>query len=252
MTEMLAEIRLWAPDFEPENWHFCQGQTLQIDYDPAMFALLGTSFGGDGRNTFALPNLTPLKADSTALNYIICTRGIFPSRQEQNLQYVTNDPLAGDITLWAAPYIEPKGFVVCNGQQLPINTLRPLYDLLGTTYGGDGSTTFALPDLPSPDQYRDIRYICSLTADSLSEPYVGEVRLTAAPQPPQGWQFCQGQMLNISDHMSMYALLGPTFGGDGRITFALPELAPLKTKDGRHELKYMICTVGLFPPRWQS
>lgn len=55
-------------------------------------------------------------------------------------------PYLGEIKLVALNYA-PKGWALCNGQLLPININQALFSLLGTTYGGDGRTTFALPDL---------------------------------------------------------------------------------------------------------
>ena len=53
----LGEIRMFAGNFAPTGWAFCQGQLLPIAQNTALFALLGTTYGGDGRTTFALPDL---------------------------------------------------------------------------------------------------------------------------------------------------------------------------------------------------
>jgi microcystin-dependent protein len=53
----LGEIRIMAFNFPPKGWAFCNGQTLPISQDTALFALLGTTFGGDGITNFQLPNL---------------------------------------------------------------------------------------------------------------------------------------------------------------------------------------------------
>ena len=53
----LSEIRVFSFDFPPKNWAFCNGQLLPINQNQALFSLLGTTYGGDGRTTFALPNL---------------------------------------------------------------------------------------------------------------------------------------------------------------------------------------------------
>ena len=53
----IAEIRIFAGNFAPRNWAFCNGQLLQISQNTALFALIGTTYGGDGRTTMALPNL---------------------------------------------------------------------------------------------------------------------------------------------------------------------------------------------------
>ncbi len=52
----IAEIRIFAGTFAPRNWSLCNGQILSIAQNTALFSLLGTTFGGDGRTTFALPN----------------------------------------------------------------------------------------------------------------------------------------------------------------------------------------------------
>lgn len=54
--------------------------------------------------------------------------------------------------------------------------------------------------------------------------YVGEIRLIANNFAPQGWKFCQGQLLAIAEYDTLFSLLGTTYGGDGQTTFALPDL----------------------------
>jgi len=53
----LAEIRIFPLNFAPKGWAFCQGQLLPISQNTALFSLLGTTYGGDGRSNFALPDL---------------------------------------------------------------------------------------------------------------------------------------------------------------------------------------------------
>jgi microcystin-dependent protein len=53
----IAEIRIFAGNFAPRNWAFCNGQLLPISQNTALFSLIGTIYGGDGRTTTALPNL---------------------------------------------------------------------------------------------------------------------------------------------------------------------------------------------------
>ena len=112
----LGEVRLFAGNFAPRGWVLCHGQLLPINKHKALFSILGTTYGGDGRNTFALPDLrgraavgqgygpglmpvtlgqkvngAPVKLDSgesketktkssLGLNYIISLTGVFPSR----------------------------------------------------------------------------------------------------------------------------------------------------------------------------
>jgi microcystin-dependent protein len=53
----LAEIRMFAGNFAPRGWAFCNGQILPLSQNTALFSLLGTTYGGDGKSNFALPNL---------------------------------------------------------------------------------------------------------------------------------------------------------------------------------------------------
>ena len=56
-TPFLAEVRLFGFNFPPRGWATCDGQLLAINQNQALFSLLGTTYGGDGRTTFALPDL---------------------------------------------------------------------------------------------------------------------------------------------------------------------------------------------------
>lgn len=103
MDAYVAEIRLFAGNFAPRGWAFCNGQLIAISQNTALFSLLGTSYGGDGKSTFALPNLQgrmPVQVESPydvgtegngvdvpagtggylGVNYIIALQGIFPPR----------------------------------------------------------------------------------------------------------------------------------------------------------------------------
>lgn len=55
--QFVAEIRIFPFNFPPTGWAFCDGQLMPISQNTALFALLGTTYGGDGKSTFALPNL---------------------------------------------------------------------------------------------------------------------------------------------------------------------------------------------------
>lgn len=64
----IGQMKIFAGNFAPRGWAFCNGQTLSISENQALFSLLGTTYGGDGRTTFALPDLrgrTPVHAGKT-------------------------------------------------------------------------------------------------------------------------------------------------------------------------------------------
>lgn len=56
MNGVIGEVRLFAGNFAPRTWAFCQGQLLAISSNTALFSILGTTYGGDGRTTFKLPD----------------------------------------------------------------------------------------------------------------------------------------------------------------------------------------------------
>ncbi len=56
------------------------------------------------------------------------------------------------------------------------------------------------------------------------DPYIGEIRIFAGTYAPEGWLFCQGQTLSVAQYQALFAVIGNTYGGDGKKTFALPDL----------------------------
>lgn len=58
----------------------------------------------------------------------------------------------------------------------------------------------------------------------MSEPFLSEIRIMSFIFAPKGWALCNGQLLPINQNQALFSLLGTTFGGDGRVNFALPDL----------------------------
>jgi len=78
----------------------------------------------------------------------------------------------------------------------------------------------------------------------MDEEFFGAIKLVAFNYDPEWFMACDGRLLNVTQYQALYALLGNNFGGEFGKTFALPKLdAPMK---GTH---YIICIVGLWPPR---
>ena len=70
----------------------------------------------------------------------------------------------------------------------------------------------------------------------MSDPFVAEIRIVGFNFPPTGWAFCNGQLMPISQNTALFSLLGTTYGGDGKSTFALPDLqdsAPMHPGQGQ-------------------
>src|SRR5262249_11599398 len=69
----------------------------------------------------------------------------------------------------------------------------------------------------------------------MAEPFLSEIRIFSFSFPPKGWALCNGQFLPINQNQALFSLLGTTYGGDGRVNFALPNLqgrAPLHMGNG--------------------
>lgn len=69
----------------------------------------------------------------------------------------------------------------------------------------------------------------------MAEPFLSEIRIMSFGFPPKGWALCDGQLLPINQNQGLFSLLGTTYGGDGRVNFALPDLrsrAPIHMGSG--------------------
>jgi microcystin-dependent protein len=146
MESMLGQIVLFGGNVAPRGWEFCAGQLIPVNMNVALFSVLGKTFGGDGWNNFALPDLRNrtralpwprTDPPSGPLNYIIAVQG-----GEKPME-----PMLGQIVLFG-DNLPPKGWAFCAAQPMTIDQNYALYSLLGTTFGG-GKDFFRLPDLHS-------------------------------------------------------------------------------------------------------
>lgn len=72
----------------------------------------------------------------------------------------------------------------------------------------------------------------------MAEPFLSEIRIMSFVFPPKGWALANGQLLPINQNQALFSLLGTTFGGDGRVNFALPDLrgrVPIHDLFGRRQ-----------------
>jgi microcystin-dependent protein len=74
-----------------------------------------------------------------------------------------------------------------------------------------------------------------IVESAVAEPFLAEIRIVSFQFPPKGWALCNGQILPINQNQALFSLLGTTYGGDGRVNFALPNLqsrTPVHVGDG--------------------
>jgi microcystin-dependent protein len=86
------------------------------------------------------------------------------------------------------------------------------------------------------------------SASAQVQPFWGQVMIFAGNYCPIGWSTMQGQLLSIAQNAGLFAVMGTTYGGDGRTTFALPTALPITTQSGV-TLMQCIALVGSFPSR---
>jgi len=177
-----------------------------------------------------------------------------------NLVHAQGDPFIGEIKMFAGNFA-PRGWALCDGQLLPINQNSALYSLLGTTYGGDGRTTFALPDLrgrvpihagtgPGLTQRRlgqksgteaNILSVSDLPSHSHSINAVMEDGNQSSPTGnlPAGTKLLDTEYSNAAGNTTMNATMVNSTGNGQAVTNMQPYLT----------VNYIIALVGVFPSR---
>ncbi|MEY2550150.1 MAG: hypothetical protein QOG12_294 [Verrucomicrobiota bacterium] len=158
----VAEIRIFPFNFAPKGWAFCDGQLLPISQNTALFSLLGTTYGGDGKSTFALPDLQdnaamhPGPGKGLSERFLGETGGVeFVTLAESELPFhnhnviaqvpvadtnlATNNVLARSSVGGTTPYQPPAGVPLVpmalpqalgpNGGSLPHNNMQPFLTL---------------------------------------------------------------------------------------------------------------------------
>jgi len=125
----IGEIRMFAGNFAPRSWALCDGQLLAISQNDALFSLLGTIYGGDGRSTFALPDMRgriPLhKGQAPGLS----NRPIGQQAGQENVTLTTNQLPAHNHAFHASTSPADSGYPA--GQLVADTTPDPVYNEAG-------------------------------------------------------------------------------------------------------------------------
>lgn len=261
MAPYIGQIAIFAFNYAPAGWAFCQGQMMSIGQNPQLFSIIGNNYGGNGVTDFALPNLqgVPVGAgEGPALGdytlgqaggevTVTLTPQEMPSHNHPfnavNGQATNASPEGNQLArAWKALthtdsvvnfYSNQPGnartalapnAIVANGSGQPHNNLQP-YLALNFCIATQGT-------MPSRDG----------APAPVRQSFCGELAICAFENPPAGWALCQGQLLSVIENQELYSLIGPIYGGDGVRNFALPDLrgrVPLNVSGGNFTLGQM-------------
>ena len=183
------------------------------------------------------------------LNFIFLLSAFLFAAESLPGQNGITDRMLGEVILFAGNKNEiPRGWLTCDGRTLPVEELPDLFEILGTTYGGNGISNFDIPKMKAPNSA--LSYIICISGiyperdgpmQAQNEPYISEVTLFAGGFVPVGWIECNGQKLDVQKYQVLFSLLGNTYGGNGKTNFEVPKL---KAPDG---MRYIIAKEGIFP-----
>ncbi len=144
MTVFLGEIRLFAGNFAPVGWALCQGQTMDISQNSALFNLIGTTYGGDGQTTFNLPDLSsrvPVHMGTSTLgtSYTIGENG-GAEAVTLSLQQVPSHSHAPQASSSSAASSTPQSNVWANASDTPYSSSSPAAALDPGAIGSAGGS----------------------------------------------------------------------------------------------------------------
>lgn len=135
MDGIIGMIKMVLGDTPPPGWVFCDGSILQVAEHPELAVMLGNRYGGDGTETFGLPQFPAPPAG----NYVVCVAE--PANREGTFK-----GLISQITLYVGQDL-PEGWIYCDGRVLAADKYPVLAQVMGSNYGGDGKTTVGIPSM---------------------------------------------------------------------------------------------------------
>lgn len=132
MDPFVAEIRIFAGNFAPKGWAFCNGQLLPISQNTAVFSLLGVNYGGDGKTNFGLPNLI----DRAPMH-------IGGAQPGPGLSFHQLGESGGSSAVTLIPYEMPSHTHLANCSTLTANNPSPANNVWATDSGRRGAENYA-------------------------------------------------------------------------------------------------------------
>ena len=135
----IGEIRMFAGNFAPVGWAFCQGQIIPISENDALFNLIGTTYGGDGQTTFALPNLSSRVPVHVGPGFALGQAAGAESVTLTASQIPAHSHVA-QASGTAAASTSPQGNVWAAATDTPYSASAPAAPMSGTAIGSAGGS----------------------------------------------------------------------------------------------------------------
>lgn len=195
---IIGQVLTYAGPSLPNGQIAANGQQVPISENPALFSVIGNTYGGDFPITFADPNLAGRAA----------------------------------VGAGSAPGLTPQALGATAGAESTTLTVanlppQPLRLSNGTTAVLGGGQSFSLQQPSVALQYIIAVQGIFPTSEGVvpdGSPFLGEISLYAGTVAPAGWDFADGQLLPIASNAALFAVIGTTYGGNGFFNFALPDL----------------------------
>jgi microcystin-dependent protein len=194
---VLGEITMFAGNFAPRGYAFAEGQLLPIAQHTALFSLYGTTYGGDGETTFALPDLRGRTVVGTGSGPGLPTRVLGETFGEnQHTLSASNLPEHNH-------GLSPHGGTTDNAGANPVTGLN------------NHQPSIALNmEINTVGIFEDV-----------SVGGLARIRINPGAYGQLGGVAADGGLLNIASNTAMFSLMGTTYGGDGETTFGMPDFS---------------------------
>ncbi len=252
MEGFIGEIRMFAGDFAPKGWRFCDGSTIKIGSNHTLYSIIANYYyGGNGTSTFALPDLRgrvpvgALKEPSLASIKLGEQGG-----EENNVLDFFEMPVhahsaltTGNATINVsatsgtnslpaegnsiAAMVTGSGRTVTTVNAFNNSTPNIPLNVLSVGVGANMTVNKAGGNQAHSNMQPSIalQYIICVNGNwPIIEGTLSEIRLFGGNNAPENWAKCEGQLLSINENQALFSLLDTTYGGDGQTTFALPDL----------------------------
>ena len=166
--------------------------------------------------------------------------------------YANDGTFVGEIQVF--PYgFAPIEWLPCDGRSLQINDNSTLFALIGTKFGGDGISTFNLPDLRGMEPKEGVKYCIAMEGPFPlqdggwgNEMFIGQIVMFPFSRDTSGFMRCDGRILQINQYNALFSLIGTNYGGDGVNNFKIPDMRKMNPNK---DIWYFINTNGIYPPR---